>query len=96
MKALTNWEIVIDYGPTAADSQKINVMAGNSADALDHAEAWAKQHNLSNPMFSRPRKVLEVPAESIVDDDYSDVIEWTPEEEEAFVNMLIKKDSRLE
>lgn len=88
MKAPTDWEVIIEYGPTAADSHKITVTAKNSVEALALAEEWAESNNVPNPMFSRPRQILEVPKESIIDDDYTDVIEWTPEEEEAFVSML--------
>lgn len=96
MKSLTSWEIIIEYGPTAADVYKFNVSARNSTEALTLAEKWADENKIHNPMFSRPRKVTEVPPESIVDDDYSDVIEWTPEEEEFFVNMISGKDTNLE
>lgn len=77
MANLSRWNITIEYGPTSSDSYDFAVAASSAKDALAKAKQWAKDHNISSPMFSEP-----------YEDTYDEILEWTPEEEEEFVNMV--------
>lgn len=77
MSNLTKWNVSIEYGPTAADVWDFACSATSAKDALAKAKEWAKEKNISSPMFSEP-----------YEDTYEDVLEWTPEEEEEFVHMV--------
>lgn len=89
MKKDTKWSVIIEDGPTAAHCHKIIVEASSSIEAYEKAEEWSNKMNIKNPMYSRP--VLAKPSDvPILDDDYTDIIEWTPEEEEEFLRIADK------
>jgi hypothetical protein len=76
------YEVCIEYGPTAADVHYITVDADSVEDALDQGKKWAEDNRIRNAMVSN---AIEFPTDI---DDFSDIIEWTPEEEEAFLHIL--------
>lgn len=90
MTKIYKWEIIVEDGPTAADCYPIVVEAPTALVAYDHAEEWAKNNNMRKPMFSRPKKVPEINEVPIIEDDYTDIVEWTPEEEEEFLRIADK------
>lgn len=85
MKKLNNWEVVIEYGPV--HNHVILVKNSTKEDALQQAKDWVQGNNIQNPIYSVRKQIISIPEDSILDDDYSDIIEWTPEEEEEFLRI---------
>jgi len=88
MSKMLTWRVNIEYGPTAADCHSITVLATTSKSALKEAEIWAKKHMVKSPMFSEPCPAEMPPDVPNIDDDYTEILEWTVEEEEAFLDIL--------
>lgn len=90
MSKMLTWRVNIEYGPTAADCHTITVLATTSKSASKKAENWAKKQMVRSPMFSEPC-LIETPADvPNIEDDYTEILEWTVEEEEAFLDILNK------
>ena len=79
---MMKFEVGIEYGPTAADVHYINVYADTVDEALDQGRKWAAD----NKMAALVCNATEVDDS---DDDFTEIIEWTPEEEEAFLHVLV-------
>jgi hypothetical protein len=82
MANLSKWNITIENGPTGSDSYDFTVSASSAKDALTKAEQWAKDNNVLNPMFGEP-----------YEDTYEDLLEWTAEDEEEFIHIVIRSDN---
>ena len=74
------YEVGIEYGPTAADVHYIQVYADTVEEALSQGKKWAEDNKIRGAMVCNAAEVAE--------DDFTDIIEWTPEEEEAFLSIL--------
>lgn len=79
---MPTWKVNIEYGPTAHDVHKITVEAETQEEAREKAEQWAIDNRVRAPMISNP----------VMEDDFTDYLEWTEEEEEAFLH-IVEKDS---
>ena len=75
------YEVGIEYGPTAADVHYITVEAESDKDALVKGEQWAEDNKIKGAMVSNATELIE-------DDDFTEIIEWTPEEEEEFIRIF--------
>lgn len=84
----TDWEVLIEYGPTAADTHFITVSAGSEEDALDKGQRWADA-NMRNAYATSASEIFPDDA----NDPYNDDIEWTVGEEEEFLRMLDNPES---
>jgi hypothetical protein len=78
---MTKYEVGIEYGPTAADVHYIIVEAESTEDALLQGRQWANHNRMITAMIVTVNELVS-------DDDYTDILEWTPEEEEAFLHIL--------
>lgn len=88
MSKILTWQIRIEYGPTAADVCRTTVLATTSSSALKEAEIWAKKQGIRTPMFTIDGHA-DLPEDvPNVDNEISDALEWTIEEEEAFLDIL--------
>ena len=76
------FEVGIEYGPTAADVHYIQVYADTVDEALAQGKKWA----IDNRMAALVCNATELSDQP--DSDFTDIIEWTPEEEEAFLHIL--------
>lgn len=88
MSKMLTWQIRIEYGPTAADVCRTTVLATTSSSALKEAENWAKKQGIRSPMFTIDGHADLPDDVPNVDDEISNALEWTPEEEEAFLDIL--------
>lgn len=79
----TKYEVCIEYGPTAADVHYVTVEADSVEDALVQGQKWADANGMRNVMICN---ASELPID--LDDDFTEVIEWTPEEEEEFIRLF--------
>lgn len=86
MTKLTKWEVNVEYGPTAADVHYVTVDAENMTDALAKGMKWAVDNKILSPLVCNASELTG--DDDLADDDYTDLIEWTEEEEEEFVRML--------
>jgi len=82
MTNLTKWNVSIEYGPTAADVHDIVVEASSIEIARKKAAKWAKDNNVRSPMISEP-----------YEDNYDDILDWTEDEEEAFLHIIEINDN---
>ena len=83
MSKIANWEIKIETEAISA-----NVLATTSCSALKEADFWAKKQGVIAPKVSMS-VMIDLPADmSNVDDEISDALEWTSEEEEAFLHKV--------
>jgi len=82
MTNLTKWNVSIEYGPTAADVHDIVVEASSVEDARKKAKKWAKDNNIKSPMIGEPSE-----------DNYDDILDWTEDEEEAFLHIIEINDN---
>ena len=74
------FEVGIEYGPTAADVHYIYVYADTTEEALSQGKKWAADNKMA---------ALVCNATEVDDsDDFTEVIEWTIEEEEAFLHIV--------
>jgi hypothetical protein len=89
MTKLVNWEVSIEYGPTAADVHYVNVNATSYEDALIKGKQWADANGMRNALVCNATELPEGSA-FLEDDDFTDIIEWTEEEEEEFIRLLDK------
>ena len=78
---MKKYEVGIEYGPTAADVHYVTVNADSIEDALNQGKKWAEDNKIRGALVCNADEVTE-------DSDYTDIIEWTPEEEEAFLSIL--------
>jgi hypothetical protein len=76
------YEVCIEYGPTAADVHYVTVDADSIEDALAQGTVWAEDNRIRNAMVSNATELSDTT------DDFTDIIEWTPEEEEEFVRLF--------
>ena len=76
------FEVGIEYGPTSADVHYIYVYADTTEEALSQGKKWADD----NKMAALVCNATEVDDS---DDDFTEIIEWTPEEEEEFLHMVV-------
>ena len=81
------YEVGIEYGPTAADVHYITVDAESSEDALAKGKKWAEDNKIRGAMVCNASELADQP-----DSDFTDIIEWTPEEEEEFMHIVVEKD----
>jgi hypothetical protein len=88
MTKSTSWEVSIEYGPTAADVHYVTVDAESMEDALKKAGQWAADNGMRNVMVCNATDMGDM---SDVEDDFTDVIEWTTEEEEEFIRIIDSK-----
>ncbi len=77
---MAKYEVGIEYGPTAADIHYITVEADSIVSAIAMGSSWAIKNKVS--------ATIHAPLELTEDDDFTDILEWTPEEEEAFLRIL--------
>ena len=77
---MKKYEVDIEYGPTAADVHYVTVEADSVEDALVQGKKWADDNGM--------KSVLVCNASELLDEDFTDVIEWTKEEEEEFLSIL--------
>jgi len=77
---MAKYEVGIEYGPTAADIHYITVEADSNEDALAKGEQWAVDNKVRGAMVCNAAELTE--------DDFTDILEWTQEEEEAFLQIL--------
>jgi hypothetical protein len=85
MTKSTNWEVSIEYGPTAADVHYVILAAESKEDALNKGVQWAATNGMRNVMVCN---ATDLGLETLADDDFTEIIEWTPEEEEEFVRII--------
>jgi len=88
MPKLSKWKVSIESGPVAADIHYIIVEAVSANKAREMAMTWANTNNIHHPMIGQ---LAEIDASSVIpilDDDYTDIIEWTVEEEEEFLRLF--------
>ena len=78
---MMKFEVGIEYGPTAADVHYIQVYADTIEEALTQGKKWATDNKMS-------ALVCNATEIDDLDDDFTEIIEWTPEEEEAFLSIL--------
>lgn len=92
MTKLVNWEVSIEYGPTAADVHYVNVEATSLEDALIKGKLWADTNGMRDVLVCN---ASELPEGSVVldDNDFTDIIEWTEEEEEEFIRIIGQGDN---
>jgi len=81
MTNLSKWNVSIEYGPTAADIHHIVVEASSTENARKKAIQWAKDNSVQNPMISEPY-------EDTHEESYDDFLDWTPDEEDAFLHII--------
>lgn len=79
---MRKYEVSIEYGPTAADVHYVTVDADSQQQALIKGQEWADQNGMRSVLVCNATEMDEE------DNDFTDIIEWTPEEEEAFLNIL--------
>lgn len=77
----SKYEVGIEYGPTAADVHYVTVEADSVQDALVQGMKWAEDNRISHAMVCNATELIE-------DDDFTEIIEWTPEEEEEFIRIF--------
>ena len=83
---MSNWKLLIEYGPVAADCHIMVVSATSVDDAMQKAVQWAQDNFKYYPMIT----IDELPEddETPMDDDFTSEIEWTLEEEEEFLTIV--------
>lgn len=77
---MAKYEVGIEYGPTAADVHYITVDADSVVSAIAMGSSWAIKNKVS--------ATIHAPLELTEDDNFTDVLEWTEGEEEAFLRIL--------
>lgn len=77
---MKKFEVGIEYGPTAADVHYITVEADDNEGAMLKAAEWAKANKING--------TVNYPLELAEDDDFTEIVEWSHEEEEEFLHVL--------
>jgi hypothetical protein len=81
MTNLSKWNVSVEYGPVAADVHHIVVEASSIEGARKKAAQWAKDNNIRSPMISEPY-------EDTHEESYDEILDWTSDEEEAFMHIV--------
>jgi hypothetical protein len=78
---MMKFEVAVEYGPTAADVHYIQVYADTTDEAIYQGKQWAAKNKLA-------ALVCNATEMNDSEDDFTEIIEWTPEEEEEFVRLF--------
>ncbi len=93
MPKMVKWVVDFETGPTAADCRSTTVMATTKESATKKAEIWVKKASFKHPVFSEPYAAEVSPEVPNLEDDYTDILGWTLEEEEEFLKILDNPES---